>query len=181
MKNLIFILLTALTMQKAFSQDFNKSMQEIMTNMKAYTLEMMELMPEEKFDYRPTESVRTFRKQLQHTISTHYFLMNHYLKGDGKQDVQSLIQKAQAYADKTTKLELLQLLREQFDESILFFKNGTKKLYKKTYDFGTPEKPEVKDYFTAAMLIRDHIGHHRSQLIVYLRLNNIEPAPFRGF
>jgi len=181
MKKLTIIVFACLATEFVSAQDFNTSMAEIMKNMKTYTTEMVDLMPEEKFDYRPADSVRTFREQVQHIIGTNYFLLNYYLKGDESSDRIEDLQKAFAYADKTKKSELSTILEEQFDDTISFFENASEKQYAKTFTFGTPEQPLVKDYFTTAMLIRDHISHHRAQLSVYLRSNSIKPAQFKGF
>jgi uncharacterized damage-inducible protein DinB len=181
MKQTVTITLAFLITLCVQAQDFNSSMAEIMKNMKAYTVELVALMPEENFDFRQMDSIRTFHKQVQHMISTNHFLLNHYLKGEEKTDAQTDIQNALAYSRKSSKTELLQILNEQFDANIAFFTNASRKQFKKTYTFGTPEDPQVKDYFTTSMLIRDHISHHRAQLIIYLRLNNIEPPQYAGF
>jgi hypothetical protein len=84
MKQTVTITLAFLITLCVQAQDFNSSMAEIMKNMKAYTVELVALMPEENFDFRPMDSIRTFHKQVQHMISTNHFLLTHYLKGEEK-------------------------------------------------------------------------------------------------
>ena len=181
MKKRILLFLTLCLAQFSTAQDFNASMAEIMKNMKKYTVEMVNLMPEEKFDFKPMDSVRTFREQVQHMIGTNHFLLNHYLKGNAASSRQDDLQKAFSYAGRARKSELNRLLEEQFDQTISFFLNATGGQYGNTFVFGTPDEPLVKDYYTTCMLLRDHITHHRAQLIGYLRSNKIVPAPFKGF
>ncbi len=181
MKKRTTLILAVLMAQFIVAQDFNASMAEIMKNMKDYTIEMVNLMPEEKFDYKPTDSVRTFREQVQHMIGTNHFLLNYYLKGNEESSRKEDFQKAFSYAGKMRKSELNQLLEEQFDQSISFFNNASAEHYGRTFIFGTLDEPVVKDYYTACMLVRDHITHHRAQLIAYLRQNSIKPIQFRGF
>ncbi len=170
-----------LTLQGTLAQDFNKSMAEIMKSMKEYTIEMVERMPEEHFGYRPTDSVRAFNEQVQHMISTEYFLLTYYLKNSEQVAREKVGQDAFILADESEKGKLVNVLAGQFDETIAFFDNAPKTLYLKKYTFGTPEQPLVRDYYTTAMLLRDHMSHHRAQLSVYLRLKGITPAQFRGF
>ncbi len=180
-KTSLIILLSMFTTFAAKSQDFNKSMADIMISMKAYTIEMIELMPEEQFDFRPTDSVRTFGGQVKHMIATNHFLLNYYLIGDQKTNQEDELKAARLFADFTKKTDLINALSSEFDKTIAFLENATSDYYQKTYILGTPENPITKDYFTTVMIIRDHISHHRSQLIIYLRIKNIEPAPFKGF
>lgn len=179
-----FLLMTALILLSILlqAQDFNSSMKEIMLNMKEYTLEMVELMPEEKLDFRPSDSVRSFKGQVQHLITTNHFLLNYFLKYDEKENREAVQKESIALVeDNSSKSDLLVSLNETFDDIIAFFENASESFYKKEYTFGPPEQPLKKDYFATCMLIRDHISHHRAQLIVYLRLNDIKPAQYRGF
>jgi len=180
-KTSILLLLSIITAFSAKSQDFNKSMVDIMKSMKTYTIEMVELMPEGKFDFKPADSVRTFGGQVKHMISTNHFLLNYYLIGDEKTNREDELQTAFSSADYSKKADLIKALSDEFDNLIAFLENATSDYYQKTYKYGTPENPIMKDYFTTVMLIRDHFSHHRSQLIVYLRINEIEPAQFRPF
>lgn len=183
MRKGILILLVAFSTKTVVSQDFNKSMVEIMKNMKDYTLEMVDKMPEDKFDYRPTDSVRTFRVQVRHIIATNHLLLNYYLTGNKQEgNLEEAAKESFAYADKTKKEDLMSLLAEQFNMVISFYEKATEEEYKKTYMLLTRDNDfEEKDYYTLSMLIRDHFAHHRSQLIVYLRMNDIKPAEYRGF
>jgi uncharacterized damage-inducible protein DinB len=156
-------------------------MAAIMKNMKVSTVEMIERMPEKDFEYRPADSVKTFREQVQHMISVNYFLFNHYFKLEERTTPEIIGQQAAALAKQDEKPDLIGALKQQFDELISFYEQASPMVYQKKFSFGTPEEPLMKDYFSTAMLIRDHLTHHRAQLAVYLRLKGIEPALYRGF
>lgn len=181
MKTLLFPCLLTLLTSGIFAADFNSSMANIMKSMKAYTLEMVALMPEEKLDYKPVAAVRSFREQVAHMIEVNRFILGFQLKGDGKGDPMKAIAEAEIPKDAQSKEALMKALSQQFDDAIAFFESANNNQHDKTYTFGTPDSPITTDYFAVAMLLRDHFSHHRSQLIVYLRLNDIEPARFRGF
>ncbi len=163
------------------AQEFNQSMAGILKNMKAYSVEMIDRMPEQDFDYRPADSVRTFREQVQHMISVNYFLFNYYLIQEEKTAIEIIGQEAANFARHTGKADLLLALEQQFDEVIRYYEQAPSTAYRKTYTFGTQEEPLLKDFYTTSMLIRDHLTHHRAQLALYLRLLGIEPALYRGF
>ncbi len=163
------------------AQEFNQSMAGVLKNMKAYTIEMIDRMPESDFDYRPVDSVRTFREQVQHIISVNYFLFNYYLIQEERTASEIIGQEAANFARHTGKAELLNALEQQLDGVIRYYEQAPASVYKKTYTFGTPEEPLIKDHYTISMLLRDHLTHHRAQLALYLRLRDIEPALYRGF
>jgi uncharacterized damage-inducible protein DinB len=55
-------------------------------------------------------------------------------------------------------------------------------------DLTEAELNEKVDFFAGQMtrrrillLLTDHVTHHRGQLVVYLRLNNIKPPRYRGW
>jgi len=164
-----------------YAQDFNQSMVKIMKNMKGYTVDLVEKMPAEHFSFRPTDSVRTFAEQVQHMVAIQHFFLNFQLKGNGDGNPGEAIQSAFEYAASLEKKDLMPLLNEQFDQCIAFFENASDKDFKREFVFGTPDNSQKSDYFSTAMLVRDHISHHRAQLIVYLRLNNIKPPQYHGF
>jgi uncharacterized damage-inducible protein DinB len=181
MKKMMIVVLTLVASQHLLAQDFNKSMAEIMRSMKIYTIEMVDLMPQEKFDFRPVDSVRTFKAQVRHIIATNHLFYHHFLLNNGKGDLDAQAERSFAYANQPLKKDLMRLLGEQFDQLITFYEQASSKQYKKTYMLIAPDNSLVKrDYYTLSMLIRDHIADHRSQLIVYLRLNDIKPAAYRG-
>ena len=151
--------------QEAYLTEF----QEKWRNATEYTLEIAELMPEEKYDYQPMEGVRTFREQLMHMMGNMVWLSSSYLSD--QKFTQDL--KKKDY----TKAEIIQLLRD-----------ATTFAAKAAEQLKLEQLEEKVDFFAGPMskrqiltLMNDHLTHHRGQIIVYLRLNEIQPPRYRGW
>ena len=123
---------------------------------KAYTIEVIKAMPEDKYDYRPTDEVRSFKEQAYHIVySIDYF--NRVFKSNGQAQWNS------GPEDSKNKAELTQWANEQFDaiaETILAAPNNGQ--------------------LTAGIIsYLDHNAHHRGQMVTYLRMNGIVPPSYR--
>lgn len=53
-----------------------------MNGVKAYTLEIDQAMPADKYDFRPHDSVRSFGEQMAHIGMSSKFLMGMFIKGE---------------------------------------------------------------------------------------------------
>lgn len=127
-------------------------------------------MPEEKYAYKPTAGEMSFGEQLLHLSSNMGWLTSSYLaaginpvtKEDmnlkKKKEIIAVLNKAYDYA-----IGILQ----QFDvthlrDSVSFFAGPMNKLQ-------------------IINLLNDHQTHHRGQILVYLRLNEIKPPDYVGW
>ncbi len=138
-------------------------------NAAAYTIEMAEAMPEEKYDFRPVEGVRSFREQLLHMMQNMVWLSSTYL-GHGKFE-------ADLKSKEYSKAGMIRLLKDATD----FAAKAVKQL--EPHDL----RMQV-EFFAGPMnigqilrLMNDHLTHHRGQIIVYLRLNGIVPPRYVGW
>jgi len=126
-------------------------------NSKHYLIAVAEAMPEEDYDFKPTERQRSFKEQLLHIsgninwLSTSYFSKTEYIKPP----VDTSLSKA----------EILVQLSEVFNE------------LSTTVDFFAG----IKSKLQILNLLQDHVTHHRGQLVVYLNLKNIEPPQYVGW
>ena len=136
----------------------------------AYTLEIAELMPAEQYTYQPTEEQMTFSEQLIHIMRNMTWLCNSHLgaepfSGDlkkesyTKEEVVALFKEVTTYTQKT----LDQLQWETLSEPVSFFTD------------------QVQRKGQVVHLLHDHHTHHRGQLLIYLRLNDIQPPRYRGW
>lgn len=122
---------------------------------KAFTIEVLEAMPADSYDFRPNKDQRTFAAQAYHIVySIEYFMGA--LQNTGA---------AWAPGDENSKskAELMKWATEQFDEINAMI------LSKEASD---PFTLGVMSYF-------DHNAHHRGQIITYLRLKGITPPTYR--
>ena len=157
--------------QVSIAQDdaFLKECLEKWENGAEYTIELAEAMPADKYDFRPSPEVRSFREQVVHIMNNMVWLSSTYLsktsfKGDLKHKDLS-------------KDEIIMLLRQ----ATIFAKSAIKNL--------EPEDLEdTVDFFAGPMtkrqilvLMNDHMTHHRGQIIVYARMNDIKPPRYRGW
>jgi len=138
-------------------------------NAKEYTLEFAEAMPADRYNFAPVPEEMTFGRQLIHMCGNMIWLCNSFLDApsfgkdvdhpsEKKEDVIELLEESFDYAAKT----LAAFPAKELDEKVTFFA-------------GTMTKRRVM------LLLADHVTHHRGQLVVYLRLNGIEPPQYLGW
>lgn len=73
-----------------------------------------------------------------------------------------------------SKKEMIAKINETFDKTIEFISNfDTNRLEERLDYFGTERtKRQI------LLLLADHITHHRSQMLVYMRLNGLKPPRY---
>lgn len=138
-------------------------------NAKAYTMEVSQIMPEEHYDFKPSEQQMTFREQLLHLLGNMRWLSSSYLGGK-RLDVDL---KNTDY----TKAEMLDLLEKGFERAGEAIENLDEEILNEEVSFfaGPMTKRQI------LTLMNDHLTHHRAQAIIYLRLKNLEPPSYRGW
>ena len=137
---------------------------------KEYTLKVAIMMPEEKYDYKPSANGMSFREQLLHLSENLGWLSSSYLKSENnpvrksdlklhrKDSVTQVVTRAYDYAQ----FVLDHFPASQLDEKVSFFAGPMNKLQ-------------------IINLLNDHQTHHRAQLLVYLRMNGLNPPPYIGW
>ena len=162
---LLLISVVVCTSQNPFIADFKSKWE----NAKEYTMEFAKAMPSEKYDFAPVPEEMTFGRQLVHICGNMIWLSSAFLGAPpfGK-NVDHPSEK---------KEDVIGLLEESFD----YVSEAIDK-------FPEDELDEVVEFFAGPMtkrhvflLMTDHVTHHRGQLVVYLRLNEIEPPRYRGW
>lgn len=162
----IFLLTTGISQaQDSFLADYKIKWK----NATEYTLEFAKAMPEEAYSYKPVPEEMSFGEQLKHIAGNMVWLSSSYLggakttldpmnAGNSKKEIVAVLEKSFAYASQTVDHLTEKVLNEQVD----FFA-------------GFMTKRRI------LLLMTDHVTHHRGQLVVYLRLNHIEPPAYRGW
>jgi len=135
------------------------------------TMEYARTMPTDKYDFRPTEDVRTFSEQMLHVAgSLAYF-------GNLIKPSQPPISDFEP-ADKS-KQEVLSIMEQMFDYMEGIIRGMSEETLAEAVEiFGgaaTVTKAEV------AIIARDHMTHHRGQTTTYLRLNGMQPPRYVAF
>lgn len=123
---------------------------------KAFTVEVFEAMPEDKYTYRPNEDVRTFQAQAYHIVySIDYFERAFASNGQAGWNPDA--------EDSKSREELIAWANEKFDSMHKMILEST-----------------ANDKLTAGIMgYLDHNAHHRGQMVTYLRANGIKPPSYR--
>ena len=167
---MIFLLAVTLVNAQVTEAAFLNAHLNKIKNAKEYTLQVANLMPEENYNYKPNEAEMSFGKQLMHISDNLCWLTSSHLsskpnpvtKADGqltaKKDIIAVVSKAYDYV-----IDALQNISENsLVDPVKFFAGPMNKLQ-------------------IINLVQDHQTHHRAQLLVYLRLNEIKPPSYVGW
>ena len=167
MKNLLLTLLCCLPLL-AHSQEAS-SLQDELTGMLAYNeqaiLSLAGVIPAEKYDWRPAEGVRSVGDVCLHVASANYFFMMNLgfalPEGVDLQNMESIAGKEK--------------IVETVKNSFAFAKEKIKEI--KTEDLEAKVKFPFGEFSkrTALLILLEHSGEHKGQLIAYSRMNGITP------
>jgi uncharacterized damage-inducible protein DinB len=139
-----------------------------LTRLRNMLLPIVAAMPQDKYDFRPTKDVRSFREMVLHLISDNFSHLG-YVAGKSKEDSDKLAEK---YKNVRTRAEMLAALRDSYDygDKVLADLNDQNAMDKVTAMRGehTNRVGAVLEAFEDQM---DHYGN----FVVYLRLNGIVP------
>ncbi len=138
-------------------------------NSKAFMLECMELMPADKYSYKPSKDEMEFSKLCIHIIQNMVWLSGDYLNGGSFTN-----------PDKDAEIgkeELMTLMSNALDFAGAALEQYEPHLWKTKVDFFAGEMPSIK----IIHLMHDHMTHHRGQISVYLRMNDIKPPRYVGW
>lgn len=139
------------------------------TNGLKYTEDVMNILPDSLWNYKPVKEEMSFREQVLHISQNMYWLSSSYLNGenvglkikDEGQSIQEIKAQYQEIAKYT--LRVLRNLKEnELTERVNFFA-------------GNLTRWQIFE------LMHDHHTHHRGQIIVYLRLNGLKPPKYIGW
>lgn len=145
-------------------------------NSRAYTLELLDRIPEDSLGYSPTPGQMTIRQQLQHLTGNLYGLTRRFIgyqPADHDQDTINLslkdpkLDKAALSAAITAGYAYVAAALVSYPEIELAEK----------VDFFAGPKSRRQVFW----VMQDHATHHRAQVIVYARLLGIEPPQYRGW
>ena len=128
---------------------------------RGFVVRTAEVVPEDKYDFKPTPEVRSLREQLIHIVEENYFFMG-MVSGEKKAPPSNL----------NTKAEIIQALNGSYDHGarILAGLNDATAM-EIVPVMGNRQGPR---WSMALMNIVDNMNHY-GNLVVYMRLNGIVP------
>ncbi|QIE59977.1 DinB family protein [Rasiella rasia] len=170
MKNIVFICVLLISTCVVAQETTSKgAWLEKWENSKNYLVGIAEAMPEEHFDFKPTERQMSFKEQLLHIKGNMDWLSTSYFT-----DTEFKREKTEL---PTTKAETIALLLEAFNNAAAIVTMAPDESLADTVDFFAGPKSKLQ----ILNLLHDHVTHHRGQLIVYLNLNDIKPPSYSGW
>jgi uncharacterized damage-inducible protein DinB len=167
----LLVLLIVINSSKIIAQQITPKIAflEKWENSKSYLIAIAEKMPEENYDFKPTERQMSFKEQLIHINENMEWLsITYFTNIEYKKEKKELSK---------TKKETILALENTFDVVLEIITNTPEEELNEPVDFfaGTKSKLQILN------LLQDHVTHHRGQLIVYLNLNEIYPPKYSGW
>ncbi len=153
-----------------FAEQFRNDLVAHWRSTREYSLEVLEAMPVEHFDFRPVEAQRTFAEQIEHFAAANVGYFSRFEKNVGGPPP--------ARPQSLTKDTLREYLTASFDyvEEVLSVLSE-RDFLRRDVEMGFRAGPHTaQDIFLRAYM---HTAHHRGQIITYLRLRGITPPPWR--
>ena len=134
-----------------------------------HCMEVAKAMPEELYNYKPTEISKSFAEQMVHIGYTVELLTKRYVEG-------LEIKPNTPDAAKMTKEEILNLLEGGFNYVTGVIRSVDQKKLDETcvmYHSGNTVSRAFAFFY-----VQDHMTNHRAKANLYLRMNGIEPPEY---
>ncbi len=159
--------------QQTFAQAANDSLLTQMsrkwTNAKTYAIQMVELMPEEFYNFKPSTEEMSFGEQVLHLANNIGMLSSSYLSLPNSLNTKNV--------NPLNKAEVVKILSAAYDIGLSAHRNVKPEQLDEIVKFfaGPLTKRQI------FLIVHDHQSHHIGQLIVYLRLKGIKPVNYIGW
>jgi uncharacterized damage-inducible protein DinB len=154
------------------NQQFINSHVEKFKNAKLHTLAMADKLVEDKYDFKPVKEEMSFKEQLVHIGENIFWLSSTYIKEEPNP---SNVKKVNS--NEMSKKQVMQFLSDAYEYGLKAMGELDDKSLSKEFNWNGGKLNK----YQFLNLIQDHQTHHVGQLIVYLRLNNIEPPKYIGW
>lgn len=123
-------------------------------NSRKYTLDVAQLMPENDYEFKPTDSIWNFRELVHHIAYGIEWWHDNYVTGKKTEWDQP--------TTKANKKQVIAYLEKAYDS------------LKDTISKGKPSNEAIRGFHSTL----DHITHHRGQATIYLRCKGITPPSY---
>lgn len=154
------------------NQQFINSHVEKFKNAKSYTLAMADKLVEDKYDFKPVKEEMSYKEQLVHIGENIFWLSSTYIKEEPNP---SNVKKGNS--NEMSKKQVMQFLNDAYEYGLTAMGELDEKSLSKEFNWNGGKLNK----YQFLNLIQDHQTHHVGQLIVYIRLNNIEPPKYIGW
>lgn len=146
-------------------------------NSKAYTMEALTSIPDDKLTFRPTVNQMSAQEQVQHIAGNIYGLSRRFLDYQPDSFDEEALSKILS-AEILNRKELTNLLSDAYAFGAAAVKNLPEERWNEEVSnfFAGPKSRRVIIY-----LLQDHATHHRAQVLIYMRLMGLIPPRYRGW
>lgn len=151
---------------------FINSHVEKLNNAKTYTLTLANKLVEEKYNFKPVNEEMSFKEQLVHIGENIFWLSSTYIKEEPNPSKVKKINSSEM-----NKEQVIQFLSDAYDYGLKAIGELDEKSMSKEFNWNGGKLNK----YQFLNLVQDHQSHHVGQLIVYLRLNAIEPPKYIGW
>jgi len=127
---------------------------------------IVELMPEDKYDFKPTPNVRTFRDNVIHLVAENYLFFGRVAGENPGNPAQNL----------KSRDELIKAVRESYDYGAKVWAGLTEE---KALEMIEVRGQKVQRWSAILGAIQDNMNHY-GNLVVYVRLNGLVPPRSAG-
>ena len=141
-------------------------------NAKSYTLSMAEKLAEEKYDFKPVKQEMSFKEQLVHIGENIYWLSSTYIKEEPNP-----LKGKKVNSSDMNKEQVMQFVKDAYEYGLKVMIELDEKTLSNEFNWNAGKLNK----YQFLNLIQDHQAHHVGQIIVYLRLNTIEPPKYIGW
>ncbi|MCF8421996.1 MAG: hypothetical protein RLZZ546_1782 [Bacteroidota bacterium] len=141
-------------------------------NAKSYTLSMAEKLDEQKYDFKPVKEEMSFKEQLVHIGENIYWLSSTYIKEEPNP-----LKGKKVNSSDMNKEQVMQFVKDAYEYGLKVMIELDEKTLSNEFNWNAGKLNK----YQFLNLIQDHQAHHVGQIIVYLRLNTIEPPKYIGW
>ena len=141
-------------------------------NAKKYTLSIASTLGNEQYEFKPMKSEMSFKEQLVHLGENIYWLSSTYIS-----EILNPLSTNKPDAKKMDKQAVLIFIDEAYEYAISALSKLDTNTLSKEFKWSNGNLNK----FQFLNLIQDHQSHHVGQLIVYIRLNDVEPPKYIGW
>lgn len=173
---LLSITLSSVVKSQALtSADIKAQMGKDWERAKSYTVDYLNTMPADKYNFKANDSTRSFAQQMLHLAAANVFLM---MTAAGTAPTPWLSMDLETRATAQNKDSVMYYITSSYDYCLNTVKNAdVNKWGEKIKVFNTYEVTR----FAMMNKTFEHQDHHRGQTTIYIRLNGIKPPQERLF
>jgi uncharacterized damage-inducible protein DinB len=140
----------------------------------AQLMDLADAMPEDMYDYKPHDSLKTFAGQLAHIAGSSKVIANMFLK-----DIKPSAPPADVDVAAMSKEELKQMVTDQLNETwdIIKTMSDEQLLNEKVTSFAGNQITRLEGLW----VVHDHLTNHKAKANMYVRVSGNKPPNYRYY